>query len=112
VRSFLLLVTSSPSSPESARAFHLALLMRSQGNQVSVFLGQNGVLAAICGDLHTAGTSVAQALAAGIHVYALNEDLVLRGWGPGDVIPGVQVSGYDELAELALEESATVSGAF
>ncbi len=96
----LLLVNSAPSSPNVERAFQMALTLCAQGHAVSVFLLQDAVL----GGLHVEGddapSRAAQALGAGISVYALGEDLALRGFTPAKLRNGIRMADYSQLIDL------------
>lgn len=96
----LFLINSAPSSPNVERAFHTAFTLREQGHSVSVFLLQDGVLGGLASDGDEGHSHVAQALEAGISVYALGEDLALRGFTPSKLRNGACVVDYSQLVDL------------
>jgi sulfur relay protein TusB/DsrH len=118
MESILLLLNSAPSNPNAARAFQAALTLRAQGHAVSMFLLQDAVLAALKveslesaqpnGD--GASSSAAQALNAGVSMYALGEDLALRGFDPSKLPDGVCVADYVLLVDL-FDQHTRVIGA-
>ncbi len=99
MESVLMLVNSAPSSPNVARAFQTALTLRAQGHAVSLFLLQDAVLAGLQ-VADGASASAAQALGAGVALYALGEDLALRGFTPSKLWDGVRVADYAQLVDL------------
>jgi len=105
--SYLLLVTSSPYSPQAARALGLAGALRRLDHPVSAFLLQDAVLAGL-----EPGTLIAPAVAEGVACYALDEDLALRGFTPRKLAPGVEAADYGKLVELMMEQHDRVLGAF
>lgn len=115
MESVLMLVSSAPSSPNAARAFQTALTLRAQGHAVSLFLLQDAVLAGLQ-VADGASASAAQALGAGValpkglSVYALGEDLALRGFTPSKLWDGVRVADYAQLVDL-FEQHPRVIGA-
>lgn len=110
MESILLLLNSTPSNPNAERAFATALQLRSLGHAVSLCLLQDAVLAGL--KIAENGTSprIAQTLAAGISIYALGEDLALRGFTPNKVFAGVCLADYSQLLDL-FEQHTRVIGA-
>lgn len=104
MESILLLINSTPSSPNVERAFQTALTLRAQGHAVSVFLLQDAVLAAV----DRAYTRAAQALSNDIALYALAEDLHLRGFAPAALGTGVRAADYAQLVDLFAQHTRVV----
>jgi len=105
--SLLMLVASSPASPQGAAAFQLAELLLQEGHQVSIYLVQDAVLAA----RPNAGSSSPRP-PQGATLYVLREDLALRGFLDNACLPHAQLSDYRELVELMLERHDRVLGVF
>lgn len=105
--SVLFLLNSPPSNPNTNRAFDLALGLRAQGKSVSIFLLQDAVLSGL---EVTASSRVGRILGAGISVYALGEDLQMRGFAESALWYGVRVADYAQLADL-FDAHARVIGA-
>jgi len=110
VESVLFLLNSAPSQPGAARAIQSAVTLRAQGHAVSLFLFQDAVLMAVKCDGHGAHAPVKQTLAADIPIYALGEDLAMRGFTPLKLWEGIQVADYNELVDL-FEQHTRVIGA-
>lgn len=108
--SILILLSSAPSSPNTARAFESTLTLRAHGHPVSVCLVQDAVLAGLetCADGANART--ARALQAGVSIYALGEDLALRGFAPQKLCAGIRIADYPQLIDL-FEQHTRVIGA-
>ena len=104
MESVLLLVNSAPSSVNAQRAWQLARTLCEQGKSVSLFLLQDGVLAALNGE-----TGLRE-LPREIACYALGEDLTLRGFTPLKVREQVQVADYARLVDL-FDQHTRVIGA-
>ena len=102
--SILLLVNSAPSSVNAQRAWPLARTLHEQGQSVSLFLLQDGVLAALNGE------TALRDLPREIACYALGEDLTLRGFTPLKLREQVQVADYTRLVDL-FDQHTRVIGA-
>ncbi len=100
----LMLMNSAPSSANAQRAWQMANTLREQGNTVTVFLLQDGVLAALKGE------AVLSNLPREISCYALGEDLQLRGFTPLKLRERVHVADYARLVEL-FDQHTRVIGA-
>ena len=104
MESVLMLINSAPSSINTQRAGQLARTLHEQGQSVSLFLLQDGVLAALkdeaaLGDLPRE-----------IACYALGEDLALRGFTPLKLREQVLVADYGRLVDL-FDQHTRVIGA-
>lgn len=75
-----------------------------------MFLFQDAVLAGLQIEGDGANAPVAQVLGAGISVYALPEDLAMRGFTPFKLRDGIHVADYAQLVDL-LEQHSRVIGA-
>jgi sulfur relay protein TusB/DsrH len=104
VESVLMLVNSAPSSVNAQRAWQVARTLHEQGRAVSLFLLQDGVLAALQGE--TALCDMPREIAC----YALGEDLTLRGFTPLKLRAQVKVADYARLVDL-FDEHTRVIGA-
>lgn len=102
--SILLLVNSAPSTANAQRAWQMAHTLHGQGYPVTLFLIQDGVLAA------GPGAAALRELPRDIVCYALAEDLRLRGL-VSDVPSRIREAGYAQLVDL-FGENARVIGAF
>ena len=100
----LMLINSAPSSPNASRARQMARTLHKQGHPVTLFLIQDGVLAALNGE------TALRDLPRGIGCYALNEDLTLRGFTPLKLSEQVQVADYARLVDL-FDQHTRVIGA-
>ena len=100
----LMLVNSAPSSANAERAWRLARTFLEQGQAVSLFLAQDGVLAALQGE------TALRDLPREIPCYALGEDLTLRGFVPRQVREQVQIADYARLVAL-FDQHTRVVGA-
>ena len=107
MNSVLIWINSAPTSSNLCSGFLLAQQMRAQGRTVSVFLAQDAVLAGTHGNQNAPAIS---ALQAGMTMYALNEDLALRGFAPDALRDGVRIADYAQLVEL-FEQHEQVIGA-
>ncbi|MHB1131102.1 MAG: DsrH/TusB family sulfur metabolism protein [Chloroflexota bacterium] len=107
----LLLVTSGPVSG-ALSAVQLATGMKALGEDVDVCLLQDGVLSTLEASGTPAGMAMARALATGVGVYYLEDDLAARGFGREDARPGSRPLGYGELVELLLDGARKTLGAF
>ncbi len=104
MESVLMLVSSAPSSVNAQRAWQLARTLHEQGQAVSLFLLQDGVLAALQSE--TALRDMPRKIAC----YALGEDLTLRGFTPLKLREPVKVADYARLVGL-FDEHTRVIGA-
>ncbi len=100
----LMLVNSAPSSANARRAWQVACTLHEQGQVVSLFLLQDGVLAALKGE------TALRDLPREVRCYALSEDLALRGFTPLKVREQVQVADYARLVDL-FDQHTRVIGA-
>ncbi|MBI5301020.1 MAG: sulfurtransferase complex subunit TusB [Chloroflexi bacterium] len=100
----LMLVNSAPSSVNAQRAWQLTRTFHEQGQAVSLFLAQDGVLAALQGE------TALRELPHEIACYALSEDLYLRGFTPRQVREQIQVVEYARLVDL-FDQHTRVIGA-
>ena len=107
MNSILIWINSAPTSPNLCSGFQLAQQMRAQGRTVSIFLAQDAVLASIRGNQNA---PVISALQAGMTMYALNEDLALRGFALDTLRDGVRVADFAQVVEL-FEQHDQVIGA-
>ena len=90
----LLLINSVPSSMNAQRAWHMAQTLHAQGHRVTLFLIQDGVLAA------QKGEAALRDLPQDVACYALGEDLQLRGFVSSDLHVKTQVADYTQLIDL------------
>ena len=102
MKTIAVVIASAPGSPNLERARVLACQMEQSGNRVVVCLWQDAVLAAVNGK--SEGTSG--------ETWVLEEDLTLRGFGPGDMVPGARPVGYEALLDLWMSRCDAVLGAF
>ena len=100
----LILVNSTPSSANARRAWQTALTLHDQGHSITLFLIQDGVLAALNGE------TALRDLPSDISCYVLGEDLALRGFTPLKLHKQVQVADYAQLVDL-FDQHARVIGA-
>ena len=107
MNSVLVWINSAPTSSNMCSAFQLAQQMHTQGRTVSIFLAQDAVLAGTRGNQ---SAPVISALQAGMTMYALNEDLALRGFLSDALRDGVRIADYAQLVEL-FEQYKQVIGA-
>jgi len=104
MESVLMLINSAPANGNAQRAWQLARTLHEQGQAVSLFLAQDGVLGALKGE--TAMCDLPNEIAC----YALNEDLTLRGFTPPQVREQVQIADYTGLVGL-FDQHTRVIGA-
>lgn len=110
--SLLFLISSPPASSQAQSALRLASRARGEGNQITLFLLQDAVLASLKGSRQESQQLLEQGLAQGWGCYCLAEDLALRGYGEGDLLSGARAAGYPELVEQLMERHDRVLGAF
>jgi sulfur relay protein TusB/DsrH len=106
----LLLANSAPSNPNLERAFQSALALKAQGHPVSMFLLQDAVLAGLKGDGTGGASWSGRALSAGVTIFALNEDLSMRGFSAAELWDGIQAADYGRLVDL-FDQHTRVIGA-
>lgn len=100
--SILLLVNSVPSSVNAQRAWQLGRTLHEQGQSVSLFLLQDGVLGALEGE------PALREFPPDIACYVLGEDLALRGFTPLKLRAQVQVADYARLADLFAQHTRVI----
>ncbi|MBI4216978.1 MAG: DsrE family protein [Chloroflexi bacterium] len=110
--SLLFLISSPPASSQAQSALRLASQAGGQGHQITLFLLQDAVLASLKGSRQESRQLLEQGLAQGWGCSCLAEDLALRGYGEGDLLPGVGIAGYPELVEHLMERHDRALGAF
>ena len=106
----LVVLRSGPGA--AAVGLKSAAEMARQGEMVSLCLIQDGVLCALKGNQSPSGALLVEAVEAGVELSYLEEDLVVRGFGGGDVRAEATPLGYGKLAELMLADGQQVLGAF
>ena len=77
-----------------------AVALKKRGHQVTVFLLQNGTLAARKAAL---GTPLGRLIEAGVNLLADDFSLLERGISENDCLPGVRVSNMDALVDLLMQ---------
>jgi len=99
---YLFIETRDPFESSDTRFVEqTATALRQRGNEVTVFLLQNGVFAS-----RQAGESpLARMAQAGIKILADEFSLRERGIQTGKVSPGIQPSNIDELVDLLVQEN-------
>jgi sulfur relay protein TusB/DsrH len=107
MKSILMLISSSPNTPESAQALDLAKGLLEQGNELGIFFLQDGVY-------HTLNPVDSPTLFPNerLSAYCMTEDLEMRGFRERDVVLPVKQSNYDELVDLMMERFSTTIGAY
>ena len=90
---------------DGRRMYELGAALADNGDDVTVFLVQNGVLACRPG---SAGAEQLRALAATTTVVADEFSLRERAIAAGDVVSGVRVAGIDALVDAAMESDRKV----
>lgn len=98
----LILVNNAPSSVNAQRAWQIARTLHEQGHPVTLFLIQDGVLAALNGE-----TALGD-LPSDIGCYVLGEDLALRGFTPLKLREQVQVADYTQLVALFAQHTRVI----
>ena len=109
MKSFLIIIASSPSSPQGTRGLQTALELQSKGH-VLVVLTQDAVLAARK-DSKTADRVRQLANNAG-SVYALADHLNKRGFSSDDLLETVRIVDYAQVVELMTNEETSTIGVF
>ncbi|MFQ6077085.1 MAG: sulfurtransferase complex subunit TusB [Candidatus Bathyarchaeia archaeon] len=112
MRSILVIISSSQNTQNAARALKLASTLNEQGNKVSVFLLQDGTYCAHSKQSQEAKAAIDKALAEGIDIYVMEEDVIARGFRGEDLIPKIRASDYPELVDLMMERHDLVMGTF
>ena len=107
MKSILMLISSSPNTPEARQALELAKSLWEGGNELGIFFIQDGVYHAVT----PSGTQEILSEGKG-PLYCLTEDLEMRGFGAKDVILPVKLSDYDQLVGLMMKEFGSTIGAF
>jgi sulfur transfer complex TusBCD TusB component (DsrH family) len=77
-----------------------AVLVKERGHEVTLYLVQNGVLAARAG-----ANRLARLAEAGVTVLADDLSLRERGIKPGDLAPSIRESGIDALVDAIVQEN-------
>src|SRR4030066_1854711 len=102
--SYLILISSAPDTKNSERALSLAESIKEGGNSITLFFLQDSVRASInSGAVHESAL-FSKLINSGVMCYALDEDLRLRGFERGSLLPKVELAGYNELVELMAAE--------
>ncbi|MGI9861949.1 DsrH/TusB family sulfur metabolism protein [Moorella naiadis] len=104
----LILLGSAPDTVNARRAFNLAQHCAAAGDNVTVAMVQNGVLAGL---KRPAGQDIFVG-ENNIEGLALDEDLELRGFTDEYLAPGVKSCSYEELVDRMMEQSGRVWGVF
>lgn len=110
--SYLILISSAPGTKNSERALSLAESTKQDGNSITLFFVQDGVRAAVNTGAVQESTLLTKLINTGVICYVLDEDLRLRGFETGSLLPKVEVVGYNELVELMASEGVSTLGAF
>ena len=106
MNSYVLIGSEDPFSASPGGGVHgLASSLADNGDDVTVYLVQNGVLA--CRASSSAAGDIA-ALAERADVLADDFSLRERGIAAGDVVAGVRVTGIDALVDAVTEEDRRV----
>ena len=79
-----------------------ASALKQRGHEVTVFLVQNGVLAA---RKNARGSNLGRLAEAGINLLADDFSLSERGIQPGELQPGVRQTGIDTLVDALVQEN-------
>lgn len=108
----LLVITSSPGSPEAMRALAIGCTLDDQGRTVALALLQDAVLAAVKHDRTPVAQVMSQLLAQGVAVYVAQQDIVLRGISPDDLTPGATAVDDQRLVDLMLADGTKTLGCF
>ncbi|MBI5651024.1 MAG: DsrE family protein [Chloroflexi bacterium] len=108
--SILFLINSQPASPNAARAFESALTLRADGHPITLFLLQDAVLTGLKGEGSQAGMLMGHIQCKGISVYALGEDLAMRGFTQTNLRDGICIADYAQMVDL-FETHTRVIGA-
>jgi len=106
MKSILMLISSSPNTPESRQALDLAGSLWEEGNEIGIFFLQDGVYHAL-----KATGAHRLLLEEKVAKWCLADDLEMRGFGKEDVVLPVGLSRYDELVDLMMERFSMTIGA-
>ena len=90
---------------DGRRLYEVGSALAKGGNEVTVFLVQNGVLA--CRP-RSAGAAALSALAASATVLADDFSLRERGIARDEIVSGVRIGGIEELVDAAMEDGRKV----
>ena len=107
MKPILMIISSSPDTPEAQQALELAQSLLEAGNELGIFYLQDGVYHAT----NPRGSHEILSNAKVVH-YCLREDLEMRGFKADDVAHPVTLSDYDDLVDLMMEKSGQTLGAF
>ncbi len=110
--SYLILISSAPGTKNSERALSLAEGVKQDGNIITIFFIQDGVRAAVNTGEVQESTLLNKLISSCVMCYVLDEDLRLRGFEKGSLLPKVELAGYNELVELMASEGFSTLGAF
>lgn len=108
----LMLISSAPGTKNFLRAFSLAENIKGNGNSITLFLIQDGVRSAVNTGEVQESTLLNKLISSCVMCYVLDEDLRLRGFEKGSLLPKVELAGYNELVELMASEGVLTLGAF
>lgn len=98
---YLLIESRDPfETHEVERDYELAASLARDGNEVTLFLVQNGVLPARSG---TRRNGLAAALEAGVHVLSDDFSLRERGIDPGNLLKGIKPSPIETVVDQLAE---------
>ena len=101
---YLLIESRDPfESSDTHFVAELASDLQTSGNAVTVFLVQNGVLAA---RKKARGSSLTQLIEGGVTVLADDFSLRERGIAAGDLTAGVRESSIDTVVEMLVDQNA------
>jgi sulfur relay (sulfurtransferase) DsrF/TusC family protein len=89
-------------STDSAFVADTAIALKQRDNEVTVFLVQNGVLAA---RKNSRGSHLPRLPKAGVRVIADDFSLRERGIEAGELLPGIQQSSIDSLVDILIREN-------
>ncbi|MFH0848348.1 MAG: sulfurtransferase complex subunit TusB [archaeon] len=109
MKSYLVIVSSSPSSVQAARGLQTALDLQSKG-EVSVMLIQDAVLDAL--KRSRLSERLMQLTSRGTSIYVLAEHLYKRGFLADDLLENVKIADYTQLVELMMNEETMTTGVF
>lgn len=109
MKSYLVIVSSSPSSVQAVRGLQTALDLQSKGG-VSVMLIQDAVLDAL--KRSRLSERLMQLTSRGASIYVLAEHLHKRGFLADDLLENVEIADYAQLVELMMNEETMTTGVF
>jgi len=106
VTNYLFIESRDPfESSDTQFVAETAIDLRRRGNEVTVFLIQNGVLAA---RRNARGSHLAALAEAGVTLLADDFSLLERGIEPAELVPGLQRSNIDALVDALVGEQTKV----